>query len=160
MLRIANRRLAIVLAGVTAGILATLAQLLLWLAFTDSFPALLFRDVRLTAALLLGSSVLPPPATFDIGAMLVASLIHFALSIIYAALLIALTARLGTMAALMAGAALGLVLYVINLYGFTLLFPWFTQARGWIALIAHGVFGTGTVLAYHSLHGAERLSPS
>jgi hypothetical protein len=144
--------LTIVLAGVAAGILATLVQLLLWLAFTGDFPALLFRDVRLTAALLLGSSILPPPATFDMTAMLVATLIHFVLSIAYAAMLTALTVRLGTMAALMAGVGFGLALYVVNLYGFTLVFPWFAQARGWIAVIAHIVFGLSAVLAYRSLH--------
>jgi hypothetical protein len=153
MLRIADRRLAIVLAGVAAGIVATLAQMLLWLAFAGDFPALLFRDVRLTAALLLGSSVLPPPATFDMTALLAASLIHFALSVAYTALLMALTTRLGTIAALLAGAGFGLVLYAVNLYGFTLVFPWFAQTRGWIALIAHGIFGTSAVLAYRSLHG-------
>lgn len=144
--------LTIVLAGVAAGILATLVQLLLWLAFTDDLPALLFRDARLTAALLLGSSILPPPATFDMAAMLIAALIHFVLSVAYAAMLTALTVRLGTLAALMAGVGFGLALYVVNLYGFTLVFPWFAQTRGWITMIAHIVFGLSAVLAYRSLH--------
>ena len=39
-----------ILAGVIAGTSATLVQVLLWLVSTDAFPAILFRDARLTAA--------------------------------------------------------------------------------------------------------------
>jgi hypothetical protein len=139
-------RCATVWAGVIAGSLATLMQVLLWLLFTDDFPVILFRDARLTAALVLGESVLPPPATFDVGVMLTATLIHFTLSIAYAAVLAALTARLDVIVAFLVGAGFGIALYMINLYGFTAIFPWFVQARGWIALLAHGVFGMAVIL--------------
>jgi hypothetical protein len=149
---VAGRRSATILAGVTAGILSTLIQILLWLAFTDDFPALLFRDARLTAALVLGNSVLPPPASFDMGVMLTATVIHFMLSIVYAALLAPLAARLGIVPALLAGACFGIGLYAVNLYGFTMIFPWFSQARGWIALAAHGTFGVTVVITYRWLY--------
>jgi len=149
---------AIIWAGVIAGALATLVQVLLWLIFTDDFPAILFRDARLTAALVLGGSVLPPPATFNAGIMLAATLVHFALSIAYAALLapltlrLGLTARLGGVSVFLAGAGFGVVLYMVNLYGFTAIFPWFAQARSWIALVAHGVFGVTVISGYRCLH--------
>lgn len=136
-------------AGVIAGTLATLVQVLLWLVFTDDFPAILFRDARLTAALVLGGSVLPPPATFDAVIMLAATLVHFTLSIAYAALLAPL--RLGGVTALLAGAVFGVALYIVNLYGFTAIFPWFAQARGWIALVAHTVFGMSVISVYRWL---------
>lgn len=139
---------ATIWAGVIAGTLATLIQVLLWLIFTDDFPTILYRDARLTAALVLGGSVLAPPATFDAGIMLAATLVHFALSIAYAALLAALTVRMGGVSALLAGAVFGVALYIVNLYGFTGIFPWFAQARGWIALIAHGVFGVTVISVY------------
>ncbi|KXS33794.1 MAG: sodium:proline symporter [Candidatus Gallionella acididurans] len=149
-----------VLAGVIAGTSATLVQMLLWLVFTDAFPAILFRDARLTAALVLGSSVLPPPATFDTGIMLAATLVHFALSVVYAALLARLTSGLENIPALLAGAAFGIVLYFINLYGFTAVFPWFAQARGWITLIAHAVFGVTVTLVcrYPSVKNTQGIS--
>lgn len=75
-------------AGLVAAVVSTLIQILLWPIFTDDFPAILYRDGRLTAAIVLGGNVLPPPATFDAGIMLTATLIHFMLSITYAALLI------------------------------------------------------------------------
>jgi hypothetical protein len=142
---------AMILAGVIAGTLATLLQILLWLVFTDDFPAILYRDARLTAAMVLGYSVLPPPATFDVGIMLIAALIHFMLSIIYAVLLTPLATRLNTVLALLAGVGFGIVLYIVNLYGFTAIFPWFAQARGWITLIVHAVFGVTAITVYRWL---------
>ena len=131
----------VIRAGVMAGIVSTLIQALLWLIFTDDFPAILYRDARLTAAMALGNTVLPPPVTFDVSVMMTATLIHFMLSITYAALLIFSTGRLDTFPALLAGIGFGVALYMINLYGFTVIFPWFAQTRGWITLIAHAVFG-------------------
>lgn len=135
-------------AGFIAGALATLVQVLLWLVFGDDFPAILYRDARLTAAMVLGVSVLPPPATFDAGIMLAAALIHFMLSIIYAALLAAFAARLKTVPPLLVGFGFGVSLYIVNLYGFAVIFPWFAQARGWITLIVHAIFGVTAILVY------------
>lgn len=145
-------------AGVIAGTLATLAQVLLWLVFTDDFPTILFRDARLTAALVLGGSVLPPPATFDAGIMLAATFVHFALSIAYAALLAPLAARFAGIPALVAGATVGVALYIVNLYGFTAIFPWFAQARSWITLIAHEVFGGVSISVYRWLEVSNTRS--
>jgi hypothetical protein len=114
--------------------LATLVQVLLWLVFTDDFSAILYRDARLTAAMVLGGSVLPPPATFDVGIMLAP-----------------LATRFKTVLALLAGVGFGATLYIVNLYGFTAIFPWFAQARGWITLIVHAVFGVTAISVYRWL---------
>jgi hypothetical protein len=135
----------VVCAGFVAGTAATLVQVLLWLLFTPDFPGILFRDARLTAALVLGARVLPPPATFGAAIFVVATVIHFALSIAYAAILCPLVARHGNVWAVAAGAVFGVALYVVNLYGFAALFPWFVQARGWIAAVAHVAFGVSAV---------------
>ncbi len=142
---------AMIWAGVMAGVVSTLIQILLWLIFTDDFPAILYRDARLTAAMVLGSSVLPPPATFDVGVMLAATLIHFTISITCAAVLAISVARLDTIPALLAGIGFGVALYVVNLYGFTAIFPWFAQTRGWITLIVHGIFGLTAISVYRWL---------
>lgn len=143
---------AYIWAGVVAGTLATLAQMLLWVIFTDDLPGVLYRDARLTAALILGESALPPPASFDVGIMVAATLVHFALSIVYAAIFIALTERLGRVSALLVGAVFGIALYAVNLYGFTAIFPWFAQARSGIALLAHVVFGVSAIAACRFPH--------
>lgn len=135
------------LAGVSAGILSTLAQWLAWLLAGADAWGLLWRDARLTAALVLGLSVLPPPATFDAGILLVASGVHFLLSILYAALLWPLR-RTSTPASLLVGVLFGGALYLVNLYGFTVIFPWFVHARGGATLAAHLVFGLAVMLTY------------
>lgn len=127
--------------GVGAGVVATVAQLVLWWLAEMPLPDTLFRDARLTAALVMGTRVLPPPSTAQWDILLVATLIHFALSIAYALIPVRWAGRLRTGPALIAGALYGLAIYGVNLHGFTLIFPWFAVARDWVTLVAHLVFG-------------------
>lgn len=137
----------ILCAGLVAGVVSTLAQVLLWLLFSSDFPGILFRDARLAAALVLGTHVLPPPATFDVAVWIAATIIHFALSIVYAAMLYPYTARVSGYRALLAGTVFGVALYGVNFYGWTQVFPWFVQARGWIAAAAHVAFGLAAAVS-------------
>ena len=136
------------LAGVAAGVVATVAQIALWWAASEPLPAILFRDARLSAAIIMGRQVLPPPATFDWSIMLVATLVHFALSIAYGLTLSVFISRLSTPLSLLAGAVFGLFLYAVNMYGFTFLYPWFAVARDWITATTHVVFGVVVVAIY------------
>jgi len=136
------------LAGIAAGVVATLAQIALWWVSSVPLPAILFRDARLTAAIVMGREVLPPPATFDASVMLIATLVHFALSIAYALALSVFISRLGTPLSLLAGAAFGLSLYAINMYGLTFVFPWFVVARDWITAATHAIFGMVVAAVY------------
>jgi hypothetical protein len=142
---------AAVWAGVAAGVGSAVAQVLLWLAFTDAFPHALFRDARLTAAILLGQGVLQPATAFDAVIMLISALIHFALSIVYGLALAWVLVRAAVGASLLIGALFGLALYAVNLYGFTALFPWFAQARDWVTITAHLVFGVTAAGVYRWL---------
>src|SRR3569623_383897 len=56
---------AAVLAGSAAGIATSAVQITLWWLFWDVLPEILYRDARLTAAIVMGQRVLPPPASFD-----------------------------------------------------------------------------------------------
>lgn len=128
-------------AGLGAGVIAVAAQLALWWLADMPLPETFFRDARLTAALVMGTNVLPPPSTPQWDILLVATLIHFALSVAYALIPAHLASRLRTGPALFAGALYGLAIYVVNLYGLTLLFPWFAITRDWVTLATHLVFG-------------------
>jgi carbon monoxide dehydrogenase subunit G len=133
--------LAMVLAvGMVAGITATGAQLALWWLTQRPLLETLLRDTRMTAALLMGSGILPPPYTARADILVVATLIHFALSAGYALLPTLLPWQLDR-SWLVVGIVYGFAIYGINLYGFTLLFPWFTVARDSATLMAHLVFG-------------------
>lgn len=131
----------VLVVGIAAGTIATAAQLVLWWLADMPLVETLLRDARLTAALLMGRGVLPPPTTARWDILLVATLIHFALSVAYALVPALLAARLKIGSALSIGILYGLAIYVVNLYGLTRLFPWFAVARDWITLVAHLVFG-------------------
>jgi hypothetical protein len=139
---------AAIYAGVAAGILATALQIVLWAIFTDAIPAILYRDSRFAAAIVLGPGVLPPPASFDPGIMMIAAVVHFALAIAYALLLAWLIANLRMRTSLVVGAAFGLSVYALNMYGFTAVFPWFASSRDWITTLTHLVFGMVLAAVY------------
>ncbi|MGH7459193.1 MAG: hypothetical protein ACREKN_08985 [Longimicrobiaceae bacterium] len=108
---------------------------------------------RMIAAIVLGQDVLPPPATFDLGILMVAMVVHFVLSILFAIILALLIARRSLGKALAVGAAFGFGLYLVNFYGFTALFPWFAMARNWVSIVAHVLFGLIAAWSYHRLAG-------
>ena len=140
---------AAVLAGIASAVAATIAEILLWWMNGIAVCEMLFRDARLAAAIVMGPGVIIPTSTFDWHVMLVATCLHFSLSILYAAVLAAAIRHAGSMAATAAGSLFGLLLYIVNMYGFTRYFPWFIVTRDWITAIAHVVFGAaaGTVYA-------------
>src|SRR3569623_997025 len=107
---------AVVLAGIAAGIATSAVQITLWWLFWDVLPEILYRDARLTATIGGGLRVLPPPASFDATVIAVSAVIHFALSILYTALLAVLVARRPLTAAQMLGQVVGAALLAINKY--------------------------------------------
>jgi hypothetical protein len=148
---------AAALAGVAAGVVFLLLEMLMALAMSGSA----WGPPRMIGAIVLGRGVLPPPATFSLGILLTALGVHLVLSIILgliAGLIIApfrFDSSLGT--ASVVGAVFGLVVYVINFYGMTQFFPWFAEARNWMSVFAHLVFGVVVADAYLKL---ERKEPA
>jgi uncharacterized membrane protein YagU involved in acid resistance len=114
---------------------------------------------RMIAAIVMGREVLPPPATFDFAIVMVAMIVHFVLSLIYAVAYDWATERLNLGATVALGAVFGLLLYVVNFYGFTAIFPWFAGARNWVSIFAHVVFGISVAVAYKQLE-RYRARPS
>ena len=139
-------------AAIIAGAVFMMLEMIMVPIFMGGTP---WGPPRMIAAIGMGKEVLPPPATFDAGIMMVAMLIHFGLSVILA-FLFAFIARGRTVAiATMIGAAFGLVVYLVNFYGMTAVFPWFAMARGWIGIFAHIVYGAVLGWVYASI--AQRV---
>lgn len=134
-------RLAACGAGLIAGGGATLFQMALWWLAAVPVAEVFARDIRLTAAIVLGPAVLAGAAFPPWHVVLLAALIHVLLSCAYGVLLAPWIGRLPAARALAAGAFGGLALYAVNLYGFTALFPWFAVARDWITAVTHLAFG-------------------
>ena len=75
------------------------------------------------------------------------------MSIAYGLILAPLIARLGVLSSLLAGAAFGLSVYAVNMYGFTMVFPWFESTRDAITAAAHAAFGMAAAGFYRRLAG-------
>lgn len=141
---------AAVWAGLIAGAVFMMLEMLLVGTIGGGSP---WAPPRMIAAIGMGEGVLPPPATFDLGIMLVAMLIHFALAVILGLFFALIVARwdMGLIATAAVGAAFGIAVYLVAFYGFTALFPWFAMARNGISLFAHAMFGLALGWSYYVL---------
>lgn len=136
---------AAVRAGVLASLVFQLLEIVLIPLFGGGSP---WGPARMIAAMVLGRGVLPPPASFDLAVVLTALVVDIALAIIYALVLAAIIRRWSLAASAAGGAVFGLVLYVINFYGFTALFPWFEMGRNGVTIFTHVVFSLIAAVAY------------
>lgn len=139
---------AAVLAGVIAGAVFLILEMIIVPLFLGMPP---WAPVRMIAAIVLGPGVLPPPATFDAGIGLTAMIVHFLLSIVFVLVLAAIIRRMSTAAAVLTGLIFGLALYLINFHLLTAVFPWFADARNWVSIFAHLVFGGIAAWIYKGL---------
>ncbi|MDP1525579.1 MAG: SRPBCC family protein [Rhodocyclaceae bacterium] len=153
--------LAALAAGLLAGVLATVVQMILWWLASMPVVETLWRDTQLTAAIVLGTDALTAPPATPWTLMLVAALIHFMLSGIYGLVLARFIDHLPVCRALLVGGCFGAVLYVVNLYGFALFFPWFAVTRDGITALTHVAFGILLAGAYVMLRlcRSRRSSP-
>ncbi len=137
-------------AGLIAGLVFLIAEMVLVGTVGGQSP---WGPPRMIAAIGMGEDVLPPPATFDAGIVMVAMLIHFALAAVLGVLFAVLIGRFvtSTVAALATGAVFGLVVYFVNFYGLTGMFPWFAMARNGISIFAHVLFGVVLAWSYRRL---------
>lgn len=129
-----------IVAGLIAGLVFMVAEMIMVPLFGGGSP---FGPPRMIAAIGMGPDVLPPPATFDLGIMMVAMLIHFAMAAILGVVFVfaARMMKLSGPMMLLVGAIFGLIIYFVNFYGMTAVFPWFEMARNWISIVAHVIFG-------------------
>lgn len=134
--------------GLVAGIVFMMLEMLMVWAFLGGSP---WGPPRMIAAMILGSEVLPPPAPFSFTIMVVAMVIHFMLSWVYAFLFAWLFGGLKIGTSILTGAVLGFVIYLVNFYGFTAIWPWFADARNWVSIFAHILFGVALAWSYQTI---------
>jgi uncharacterized membrane protein YagU involved in acid resistance len=139
---------AAVWSGIIAGAIFMVLEMVMVPVFLGDSP---WAPPRMIAAIAMGEGVLPPPATFDPGILMAAMVVHFILSIVFTVILGFSIARMGFGASLAAGAVFGLLLYLVNFYGFTAVFPWFAMARNWVSVVAHIGFGLVAAWSYKRL---------
>jgi uncharacterized membrane protein YagU involved in acid resistance len=145
---------AVLWAGVIAGFVFMMLEMLMVAMFLGQSA---WGPPRMIAAMVMGRDVLPPPATFDFGILMVAMMIHFILSIILAFVFAFIARGRSIGMAILIGAIFGLVIYFVNFYGMTAIFPWFAEARNWVSMFSHVMFGVvlGWVYAARAHHVAR-----
>lgn len=137
-------------AGIISGLIFMMLEMAMVPIFLDGSP---WGPPRMIAAIVLSNEVLPPPATFDFGIVMAAVLLHSMLSVIYAIILalIISAGKTSFWVSVLIGGIFGYVLYLVNFYVFTEIFPWFANARNWVSVFAHISFGIGAAWAYLGL---------
>lgn len=136
-----------------AGLLAGVVDLALLAASAWAQGENVWVNMRMTAAILMGPGVLPPPATFDPLLFGVSTIVHFGLSMSYGLIIAWFVRKSNVAIGLIIGAAVGVGIYLINYYVFApLLFPWLMVARGgMVPTLIHPVFGVIAAAAYMKL---------
>jgi hypothetical protein len=147
---------AAVWAGIIAGIVFIMLEMLLVATVGGGSP---WGPPRMIAAIVMGKGVLPPPPTFDAAIMAVTMMIHMVLSILLGFVLgWAISKwRMSLMTAILAGTIFGLIVYFVNFYAMTAVFPWFAMARGAISIFAHAMFGLVLGWVYHAMARPDRV---
>lgn len=141
--------------GFVAGAILMLLELFWSSIVQDANPWVTSHKI---AAIVLGTDALRS-ADFSVGIVGVALIIHYALGIAFGLVLAAVIApfhldsSMGR--ALLLGAVFGLILYLINFYALTAIFPWFADMRGSATLIANLIFGMAAALLYLKLERPE-----
>ncbi len=132
-------------AGIIAGLIFMMLEMVMVPMFLGGSP---WGPPRMIAAIGMGKEVLPPPATFDIGILMVAVILHLLLSVVYAVIIAFIVKGMEFSMALAVGGVIGLAIYFLNFYLMTSIFPWFENARNWVSIFSHISFGVAAAWVY------------
>ncbi|WP_171092585.1 hypothetical protein [Usitatibacter rugosus] len=143
------RGVAAIAAGLVAGI-AYLVTLSVMGSVVDGDG--MWNPFHRIAAMLMGPSAMENADAFNANVVFSALAVHAGLSMIYGLVMAFLIVEFSQESAPWVGAACGALLYVVNYYGFTGLYPWMIEMRGVVTFSAHVLFGGLVASCYWPLH--------
>ena len=142
---------AAAVAGLAAGAILMVLDLFWSTAVMGTGPWITSRRI---AAIFLGADTVKS-ADFSVGVVALALVVHYSLGVFSGLVLAWIFSRLRYGATvsmdLLVGAVFGLVIYIVNFYVLTRVFPWFVESRGAATLLAHLVFGMAAAFLYWRL---------
>jgi len=145
---------AAAVSGFAAGAVLMVLDLIWSAIFNPDGP---WRTSHMIAPIFTGADSLPASGyAFSLSVVAISLATHYALGIVFGLVMSALLVQLRLDAtpgrALLAGAILGVLLYLVNFEVLVGFFPWLTALRGADTLAAHVVFGGLTALLYRRLN--------
>ncbi|QRX82899.1 hypothetical protein [Glaciimonas sp. PAMC28666] len=148
--------MAAVVAGFVSGAVVMVLELLWSALIGRSSP---WAISHMVSAIVMGPDVLQS-SDFSVAVVATALVTHYVLGIVFGLVLCGIIAPFhfdSSRAMILAtGAVFGLLLYAFNFYGMSRIFIWFTDMRGWPALITHVIFGMVSAGAYWTLERGNR----
>jgi hypothetical protein len=114
--------------------------------------------IRLFASIPIGESILAPPATFNILALLVSIVTNLILSMAFTILIAFILHQYGLLVGIIGGAFFGLAIYLVNFYSLSFFFPWFFALSSWPFVLTHILFGV-TAGGVYELLEVEKFEP-
>jgi hypothetical protein len=145
-------------AAIIAGIIAGMVYLMMNMWLAGKYLGNANVPLQLPAALLMGTSVLPPAEGIASGTYLTGFLIHMSVSVLFTCVIAFCLYRWGIWIGILGGALFGLALYSISYYGIALWLPWLSPMRGWIMAVSHIVYGAVAGGVYEALE-RDRFTP-
>ncbi len=143
-------------AAIIAGFIAGFLFLAVNMALAGYFLGNAQLPLQLSAALLLGSKVLPPAVGLGGDVFLTGFGVHLVLSIGFTCLIAFCLHRWGIWVGIFGGALFGLALYSINYYFMADFIEGFAALRGWLMAVCHLVFGAVAGGVYEALERDHR----
>lgn len=126
---------AIPIAGLAASTVFLLVIMILTPVVMDVEPTIILRYF---GSLVLGTDVLLKD---DILTLVVGIIVHYALSIAFTVLIAVVIHRWGLLVGIIGGGIMGIAIYLLNLYFFTVVFEWFFAINSSVLLLSHILFG-------------------
>jgi len=123
------------IASIAAGTVFIVSNLILTPLVLDIQPPVILRYF---ASLLLGSDAVTDDGAF---VQVIGLVIHFVLSFVFTLLITIVIHRWGILVGIIGGGLLGVAIYGINLYTFTVIFEWFFAIESNVLLLSHILFG-------------------
>jgi hypothetical protein len=120
---------AAVLLGVQSALMAIFAHQEVW------------KTSWVIAAVFMGPVVLHWPAVFDLAAITAAIAALYPTAFLCVLILLIVDQRQSVKWSMLTGAMVGFLLYFVELYVLTRLYPWLAAERNWMAAVSHLVFG-------------------
>lgn len=139
--------LAALLSSIIAAALFLASQMILGSLF---FGVTAWEPLRMIGAMALGQEVL---LQTSVGASVILAGVGILLvaSIIYGIIGLGILRPIYPLTAIIAVGVYGLILYGVDFYGWSALFPWFASYRNWAIVAGHIIFGVALGISYMSL---------